>query len=682
MTSFRGSPAFKVEVFLGRAPIPPSLIAIINGKADKSYVDQQDTALGGRIDDTNTALTAETNRAQGVESVLADQTSSLTGPYYRDDRPQTGGIVAGRNARAGQPLVQDRHGRTALAVRKDGGISVAEMWQSIVRVTRDLQAGIPLLADRKFRTVMSLAKDGAVAIQSLRIGSRRDGRDSARFIWRIGDRRGKRSIAGVTSRGLFYANPSDEFRELLSLPATALRGGYRVVGPVGRLSGRTTAAQVQEGDGTVTFVRQRRDSPLPTAIAETAFATEICPTYGQSNAGWGSVPAILNGAYFPHHVLSFAGVGIYYGTDAIVPGNLHDVKPAQDNGYGGNEYGQTPAYLAANAREALNRAAGRVSPGFFAYTSWYGGQPIAAFQQGTTSYSNLIGLAAAARREIARFGRASEIRCLTFIQGESIGAYGGNTPAEVRSGYATDLTTLIGNVLPALQAATGQGFLPKMLIWQTNVEDLSATSTGVELAQRDVAVARADAVLAGAMYPYPLLVETGDGHNIHLTNIGRMRMAEVSAVAQQSIRDTGDFQPLAIASVTRAGAVLTIAYVPPTGLAALSLSLDSDVVPGLADGKKGFTVRKVSDGSALAISGAPAIAGPWTVQITLSANPGSAVEVRYALDGDTTIDGWAGCRGQLMVQTTTPSIYAGRFGQPVPAFIRHYAIRDSAVSTS
>lgn len=610
-----------------------------------------------------------------------DNIVNLTGPEYRDADAATAGIVARRDMRRGQPIIQDRGGAVALAVDQSGEIRVRDLWTVPVKVARDVGRAIGGIFSERGATAIAVEQSGDVRISGLIVGGKPAPREARRYVWAFGARNGSRAFGGLKSDGTFEMVPSDGTRERFYLGPSKLRGDYRLAGPVVRLPSSMTGAPVQEADHIVTFVRQRRDTLVDTALADDQGPVEALLFYGQSNAGPAGasdqIPALLPAALYPHHVVSFSYWNMFYGTDSIPPANLLDLRPAQDN-----VYGQSPSQMTAFAREYLNRRNWTTSPGYFVATSWYGGQPIATFQQGTQTYTNLMAIAAAAKRETARYGRDLRVSMLTYIQGESYGTYGGGTPSEVQAGYAADLNTLIDDVLPDLATQTGQSTPPVMLLLQINSQDAQSPGyTGVELAQRDVAVSRADTFLAGPMYPYPMANENpGTGANIHINNIGRMQMGEMIAVAQASVRATGDWSPLAISSITRSGAVLTVTYSPPTGFSSLALGWDA-VVPNVSDGNRGFQAFRSSNGAGLTISSV-AITGPWTVQITLSADPTEAVVVRYACGADAGIDTYAAGRGQLAVLTTISSVYHDRFAQPVPAFIRLFAIRDQRTSTT
>jgi hypothetical protein len=63
------------------------------------------------------------------------------------------------------------------------------------------------------------------------------------------------------------------------------------------------------------------------------------------------------------------------------------------------------------------------------------------------------------------------------------------------------------------------------------------------------------------------------------------------------------------------------------------------------------------------------------VTVTLATEPtGGTPRIRYAWLNDLADDGWPGGRGQLMVESAEPSVYARR-GYAIPAFIRHYCVR-------
>lgn len=440
-----------------------------------------------------------------------------------------------------------------------------------------------------------------------------------------------------------------------------VRGGWsafsvRPAGPSG------VAATIQDAEGVVVDVYQRRDIVSDHVVAIDAAGIRMTAMIGQSNAGSGSGAA--GGPTFTAHAFPAWGLMLEtgetsYGDHADSTAGWrppYDLAPyAEPSGFGQAPIGMFLEAHLRFERDAARRAAPRVC-----HTSWEGSQPIGSFMPAASGHYNHENLVLAIQRAAsfaAKYQRSFHLDAVVLVQGEA-----GPTP------YASPFGSWLDTVPSLYAAAAGQAANPAMLWLQTNTDSSSSTSSGVELDQLSVARARVSPAfsLVGPMYAYPISASD----HIHLTDLGRMMLGEAVAVAHDRVvRQGAAWHPLwpVAGGVTRSGAVITIPMSLPPGTSALSI--DSDWVPAT---NKGFVFGQTG-GNSVTISSV-AISGT-NVIVTLSDTPtGTSQKISYAIANDSGTSGWATGRGQIYAADGRRS-WASRLGYAVPAYVRHYCVR-------
>jgi hypothetical protein len=371
--------------------------------------------------------------------------------------------------------------------------------------------------------------------------------------------------------------------------------------------------------------------------------------YGQSNAGFSGDDggAQVVDKLFPTTCFSFGARMDASPPTEVNPTTLNSLRVLADIP---SRINQLPATVGAFALEAFTRSQnGEATPGVFTWTAFEGGEPITSFERDTVNWDNLIAGASRMKTVAALYGRAVGCPALMFVQGE-----GG--PQE---GYQALLEALADDLCPELENVMDLDAEPKLLIVQTATTDTQSTQRQARLNQVAAARANSRILMAGTMYPFPL-VDT-----IHPTIEGRLMQSEMMAEAYRRVWREGTFTPLWPVSAVRDGAQVDIVFaVPGNGLV-----LDDDWV--LAVTNYGFAF--VDSTSSATITGV-AILNATTVRITLSNTPtGTDQRITYAAPIDTAENGWSSGRGQLYSPSSTPSFYAS-LGFDVPSHVRHYAV--------
>lgn len=424
--------------------------------------------------------------------------------------------------------------------------------------------------------------------------------------------------------------------------------------------------------------RQRLSGLSGTAVAVDPRPMEMFLFSGQSNAGGSPVVASLpttrspfvEECWFPQHVFTTDAWTGSYGDKPIVESRITDLIPAGDRA----QYGVLPQTTFMLALEALDRAEGRLGPGYGARTDWWGGQPLDVLLKGGVQFENTLASARVLARQAAAYDRRSRVGALLFVHGESRGRF-------TRESYAAALTRHFASLREALPQQHGDRPLPA-LFTQINQGTALPAPSGIELAQLDAPrAAGAPNWLCGPMYQLPLAVEVRSGRAaaIHQNIAGKMMLGELLAVAYRRIRDTGSFDPLRPRAAALQGETLTLDLDVPAGA---RLAIDSDWITARPSGYSGFAVEAGTE--RIAVTGMR-IEGASRVALRL-ARPvaDGAAKLRYALDpqpvdlsraaaGDAC---FAPSTGLLMAETDILSPFAQR-GFPVPKRIRHYCVRFS-----
>jgi hypothetical protein len=297
-------------------------------------------------------------------------------------------------------------------------------------------------------------------------------------------------------------------------------------------------------------------------------------------------------------------------------------------------------------------------------TVTYGGQPITSFLPGTQSYINSVNQAKAFNGVRPDLTPSRKITAFEFIQGES-GPYD--------STYAPALATVVNTLRNDIQTATGQASPPVAALWQTNANGVGTFyySQPAE-ADRLLALSTPGVVLLGPSYFGP--IDPVD--NVHSTEIARMLMSDVYALAYKRIVNDGlPWNPLQQTSVTRSGAVLTVNYQLPPGGG--NIALDTNYVPTTA----GSGFYYADSGGVTAVSSVALGGNGTSVIVTLASTPtgtaGSGA-LYYAMGPASLSDnvaGWSSARGAVYSPTTAQSVFYRLGYTTIPQYVRHYSVR-------
>jgi hypothetical protein len=416
-----------------------------------------------------------------------------------------------------------------------------------------------------------------------------------------------------------------------------------------RKDGDDCLATFRDSDGTSYDARQL-DHSLGWLVEANAPLDGLL-VFGQSNAGLfvaSDIDSNLHAPLFPHTVVG-SSLG-YWGDNTTVRPVV--AAPFQDLYDPPSLIGHYPATLDAYAAERVARDAGRAPTGLYAYSQFQAGQAITAFVRGTINYQDLLDDVRRTAASAKLYKRSFVVRGIVWIQGE---APSGN--------YEASLETLADNLAEDIKAITGQSIRPELMIQQINTPDAQPVITGVELAQLALARRRfgSGITLIGPMYQGRL----GFGDPVHVSDLGKMALADVAGLVFDRIRRGITFTPLWPVSVTRSGGVIDVRFALPGG----PLAFDGDFVPATQD--FGFVYHEPASPARVA---SVAIVAPDTVRITLDRVPAGPGLLEYALGNENATDRFAAGRGNLYSEDNATSVY-WRLGYPVPRKVRHYAVR-------
>lgn len=388
-------------------------------------------------------------------------------------------------------------------------------------------------------------------------------------------------------------------------------------------------------------------------LVESAAPLDGLILYGQSNAGI-YVASDTNGnlrhPLFPHTVVE-SSLHPYGNEQTTWPDT--PAPPFTDLYDPPEQVGHLPATLDAYAAEQFARDAGRGATGLYAYSQFQSGQPLEAFVKGSFHYNALLAEVRRTTASARLYKRSFAVRGIVFIQGE--------TPS---GDYEVLLERLADDLAADIRAITGQTTRPELLIQQINTFDAQPRVTGVELAQLSLAQRRAGSgiTMIGPMYQGRF----GAGDPIHVSDLGKMALADVAGLVFDRVRRGIPFTPLWPVAISRSGADIDVKFaVPGKGLA-----FDTDFLPTVP--AQGFVYQDNGGGANIA---AVRIVGADTVRVTLDRVPtGGDRRLHYALGSEAVTDLYAAGRGNLYSEDSASSVYA-RLGYPVPLKVRHYAVR-------
>lgn len=549
--------------------------------------------------------------------------------------------------------IKDNAGKSAIGVDEAGRAVITEIVQKIKSTSNSREAQLFLwaLQGADGKVPLGINDRGEVVATDIyqSVGEGSGLREYRKFVWWLKGADGK-AVIGIDAEGKVHLKLAPESLEDLSGLTYTVPSDFGVDYQVFNVRGFDSwdVATRQDKWGQVFDIKKLHASASNAAVAEGVGPILFSPVIGQSNAGQGgSTGVIYDDTAYPHHCMQFSSGTSAYGTDALNPALLVDFKPTSDVGH----EGQFASVLAAFALENLTRET-ELEPtsGIVNFSSWYGGQPISTFVRGTTSWDNLMTAASRSKVVAAKYGRDIDCRFVTFIQGESSSA-----------GYKAALLSLSDDMVGELQLQMGLVTEPMFLLLQINNSDDATGSSDVHQAQLEVAYenVNGNVILAGPMYDAPM---AADG--IHQTPIGRMIVGDKLAVAQRAILDGEAFEPLWPLSVVRAGVNVDITYNKP-------VAFDADwMLPAVEN--QGFLYA--DDSTSAAISSV-SILSTFVIRITLDQVPvGANPVIKYAINSESDVDGWASGRGQVYSPTTIKSFYYQR-GYTVPEFVRHYSVR-------
>lgn len=366
--------------------------------------------------------------------------------------------------------------------------------------------------------------------------------------------------------------------------------------------------------------------------------------YGQSNAGAGGS---CGGTCFPPGELlagpQFPGTSVTSNTGSIIA----ELASLPHSGIAALQNGSGQPFLAAYVPMgfALDQYLTDLSlpvPMKMWDTVWYGGQPITSFVRGTQSYTDAIAAAQAFATLPLPSYPVRTIDAVWFIQGES-----GPT-----SGYQAALEGLAGQMVPDLQATTGQATPPKFIIFQTNDSSgaVPGTPNPVRLAQLAASQDASGIVLAGPEYYSPL--NTTD--NIHMVDIGREMQGEIAALVWKRLFVDGlPWNPLEPAAISIASNVIEVDFALPPGGGNLAWDTSWVNPAGVSNGGFVYTDNSSPPSiSSVTLGGSGCRTGYTNacVLITLSAAPTATPGNRQVLyaTGQSNTPGWSASRGLLI----------------------------------
>ena len=245
-----------------------------------------------------------------------------------------------------------------------------------------------------------------------------------------------------------------------------------------------------------------------------------------------------------------------------------------------------------------------------------GGQPYSVLKKGSPAFAAGMAQVTAGMTIAGMLGQSYAVRAVTVVHGEA-DQIGGNL------GYAKDLLAWQSDYEADVAAIVGVARpLPLFLCQMSSFTAFAGPTSIIPALQLEASRARPDRVFV--VTPKYFMPYT-DG--VHLTGDGERWLGEYYAKAYRKVLIDGErWTPLQPASVTREGAVITIAFAVP----APPLVLDETLVSN--PGNYGFEFADAS-GAPPAIV-AVALVDDVTVQVTLASAPvGGNRRIRYAYTG-------------------------------------------------
>ena len=300
-----------------------------------------------------------------------------------------------------------------------------------------------------------------------------------------------------------------------------------------------------------------------------------------------------------------------------------------------------------------------------------GGEEIEDLDKGSDPYQNLLVMLLKARDlAVNTYGLDGvDAPCHFWTQGESdalnetlssyqtyLETYHSDLKTDVASILQAPLATLVSNVETSTATLVSYlaSYTPDAIDLPMIVDQMATRDTGigyeVSLAQLEASRDNADIHLSTPKYFLPYI------DTVHLTKEGYALLGEYNARCARRVLAGQTWTGLRPTSVTRSGAVITVAFdIPENG----SLAWDTTTLPAGEADDYGF-VYEVETGTAPAISSV-AIVGN-TVEVTLASTPsgvtGETLSYAYDGPGDGGGSGIApGAWGNLKSTSRDPSQY-------------------------
>jgi hypothetical protein len=503
------------------------------------------------------------------------------------------------------------------------------------------------LHDANLRIAFAVREDGRVIL--LRDNESKIMNDDANFLWALGAI-GGRSPLLIDRRGYMVALLREDWaarnvEQVMPLdPSAALNSP---VGNVLQVFKRSDNFIDYLSDvGRVARLRQR-NSANATASVGVASGTLTCILHNGQSLGAGGGASSSSDVLTPTPLRP--GINLMLDTGAFGPqdttytwADCDDFASIYNTYAGGKAETQEPRMFSYwSWREMCE---GEPLSTLVAINACDGGEQIEDLDKGSDPYQNLLVMLLKARDlAVNTYGLDGvDAPCHFWTQGESdalnetlssyqtyLETYHSDLKTDVASILQAPLATLVSNVETSTASLISYiaSYTPDAIDLPMIVDQMATRDTGigyeVSLAQLEASRDNADIHLSTPKYFLPYI------DTVHLTKEGYALLGEYNARCARRVLAGQTWTGLRPTSVTRSGAVITVAFdIPENG----SLTWDTTTLPAGAADDYGF-VYEVETGTAPAISSV-AIVGD-TVEVTLASTPSGVTgeTLSYAYDG-------------------------------------------------